>query len=110
MLSQIAEFVNWLRRRSQSARTWRDYGYDLKQFAAAVEGRPPEQVTLKDIDRFILAQREKGFGPATINRRLAAIMSFYVYLSDEQPHLVCPVLPRRHLLRQPERLPRPVGR
>jgi len=108
MLSQIEEFVNWLRRRSQTALTWRDYGYDLKQFAAAVENRPPDRITFKDIDRFILSQVEKGFGPATINRRLAAIMSFYVYLSDEYPHVVCPVKPRRHLLREPKRLPRPV--
>lgn len=46
--------------------------------------------------------------PATINRRLAAITSFYTFLADEDPDLVCPVLPHRHNLRQRRRLPRPV--
>jgi hypothetical protein len=32
MLSEIDAFVNWLRRRNPAARTWRDYGYDLRQF------------------------------------------------------------------------------
>ncbi len=108
MLSQIEEFVNWIHRRSPGARTWRDYGYDLKQFAAAVENKAVDQVTFRDIDRFILSQREKGCKPPTINRRLAAIMAFYFFLSAEDVKLICPVLPRRHFLREPERLPRPV--
>ena len=32
MLVEIEQFVNWVRRRNSQARTWRDYGYDLKQF------------------------------------------------------------------------------
>jgi len=108
MLSQIADFVNWLRRRNPQARTWRDYSYDLKQFVQVVGDRLPGEVSFQDIDRFILAQREQGFLPATVNRRLAAIMSLYVFLADEDPSLVCPVLPRRHFLREPQRLPRPV--
>jgi site-specific recombinase XerD len=35
-------------------------------------------------------------------------MSFYKFLSAEEVDLACPVLPRRHLLREPQRLPRPV--
>jgi site-specific recombinase XerD len=108
MLAQIDEFVNWLRRRNPAARTWRDYSYDLKQFVQVVGDRPPGEVTFQDIDRFIITQREQGFLPATVNRRLAAIMSLYVFLGDEDPALVCPVLPRRHFLREPQRLPRPV--
>jgi site-specific recombinase XerD len=70
--------------------------------------KPPNQVTFQDVDRFILAQRERGYQPTTINRRLIAIMSFFAFLSIEDIHLVCPVLPRRHFLREPQRLPRPV--
>ncbi len=40
MLSEIEEFVNWLRRRNPAARTWRDYGYDLHSFVDAVGGHP----------------------------------------------------------------------
>jgi site-specific recombinase XerD len=65
-------------------------------------------VTFHDLDRFVSQQAARGFKPATINRRLAAITALYTFLSDEDPALVCPVLPRRHGLRQPQRLPRPV--
>jgi len=43
-----------------------------------------------------------------VNRRLAALLALFTYLADDDPALVCPVLPRRHFLRQPQRLPRPV--
>ena len=108
MLSEIERFVNWMHRRNPEARTWRDYGYDLKQFAAVVGDRPPGSITLHDVDRFVTQQANRGFKPATINRRLAAIMSFYAFHSDEDPTLVCHVLPRRHNLKQLQRLPRPV--
>jgi site-specific recombinase XerD len=108
MLAEIEQFVNWVRRRNPEARTWRDYGYDLRQFAASVGDRPPNQITFQDIDRFIVSQLSSGFKPTTINRRLAAILSLYTFLADEDPALVCPVLPRRHHLREPIHLPRPV--
>lgn len=108
MLSQIEDFVNWVRRRNPQARTWRDYSYDLRQFADEVGDCPPNEITHRDIDHFVNVQVSNGFKPATVNRRLAAILAFFTYLADEDPALVCPVLPRRHFLRQPQRLPRPV--
>ena len=108
MLAEIEDFVNWVRRRNPEARTWRDYLYDLRQFASSVGDRPPEAVTFREIDLFVASQAAHGYKPCTINRRLATITSFYVYLSDENPALVCPVLPRRHGLREQQRLPRPV--
>jgi site-specific recombinase XerD len=108
MLAEIARFLNWVRRRNAQARTWRDYHYDLKQFVEVVEDVPPAHITLHEIDRFIIAQAERGFKAATINRRLAAIASFFTFLSDEDPALVNPVLRHRHWLREPQRLPRPV--
>jgi site-specific recombinase XerD len=39
---------------------------------------------------------------------LAAITSLYTFLSDEDPTLACPVLPHRHGLKRPQRMPRPV--
>lgn len=108
MLAEIEQFVNWVRRRNPEARTWRDYGYDLRQFAASVGDRAPNQITFQDIDQFIAGQLSQGFKPTTINRRLAAILSLYTFLADDEPALVCPVLPRRHHLREPQHLPRPV--
>jgi len=108
MLSEIDRFINWQRRRNTNSRTWRDYSYDLKQFAEVVGNQPPNTVTFQDVDRFIIQQGKRGYKPATINRRLAAIASFYAFLSDEDPALVCPVLSHRHNLREPKRLPRPI--
>lgn len=108
MLAEIERFVNWVRRRSPEARTWKDYGYDLRFFIEVVGDRPPKEVTFKDIDHFVGVQSEKGFKPSTINRRLASVIALYGFLSIEDPQLVCPVIFRRHHLREPQRLPRPV--
>ncbi len=108
MLVEIESFVNWLRRRNPQARTWRDYRYDLAQFVAIVGDQSPDAITIHDIDRFVVQQAGRGLKLSTINRRLAALTSFYIYLSDDAPNLVCPVPPRRHTLRQCQRLPRPV--
>jgi site-specific recombinase XerD len=108
MLSEIEHFVNWTRRRSPGARTWRDYGYDLRLFVEVVGDRPPKDITFREIDRFVAVQCERGFKASTINRRLAAVMSLYAFLAVEDDELACPVIMRRHHLRQQQRLPRPV--
>lgn len=108
MFAEIESFVNWVHRRNPNARTWRDYRYDLKQFVAIVGNRPPNTITHHDVDRFVSTQAARGFKPATINRRLQAILSFYLFLADDDPGLVCPVIPHRHGLKEPQRLPRPV--
>ncbi len=61
------------------------------------------------MDRFVSHQIDQGFKSSTINRRLAAVVSFYRYLIKEGRADTCPVLPRRHYLREPQRLPRPVS-
>ena len=108
MLAEIERFVNWVRRRSPEARTWKDYGYDLHFFVQVVGDRPPNEVTFRDIDQFVALQSERGFKPSTINRRLASVIALYGFLSIEDSQLVCPVIFRRHHLREPQRLPRPV--
>ncbi len=108
MLSEIERFVNWVRRRSPQARTWKDYGYDLHFFVRVVGDRPPREVNFRDIDHFIAVQSEKGFKPSTINRRLASVIALYGFLAAEDEELNCPVIFRRHHLREPQRLPRPV--
>ena len=108
MLVEIERFVNWVRRRSPQAHTWQDYRCDLDFFMASVGDRKLGAITFQDIDRFIGEQSEKGFKPATINRRLASIAALYAFLMPEDEDLACPVFPRRHHLREPQRLPRPV--
>jgi site-specific recombinase XerD len=108
MLAEIEAFVNWAHRRSPQAHSWRDYACDLKQFVALVGDRPPTAIAVRDIDHFVTQQAARSFSAATINRRLATLISFYTYLSDDDPTLVCPILPHRHMLSQRQRLPRPL--
>ena len=108
MLAEIERFVNWTRRRSPEARTWKDYGYDLRFFVDVVGDRSPKEITFKDIDQFVGVQSEKGFKPSTINRRLASIVALYSFLVPEDEELACPVIIRRHHVREHQRLPRPV--
>jgi site-specific recombinase XerD len=97
MLAEIDRFISWIRRRNPQARTWRDYQYDLKQFAAFTNHQPPETITFHDIDHFVAHQVAKGYSPATINRRLTCIASFYTFLSTDDNSLICPVL--NHLIK-----------
>jgi site-specific recombinase XerD len=108
MIDEINRFVNWIRRRNPNAHTCQDYRCDLQQFLAIVGDRPPAEISYDDIEQFIADQSARGLKAATINRRLAAVTSLYTYLAVENPDLVCPVVPYRHLLRTPRRLPRPV--
>jgi site-specific recombinase XerD len=108
MLVEIERFVNWVRRRSPEAHTWRDYRCDLSFFLVSAGDRPLREITFRDIDKFVGEQSEKGFKPATINRRLAAIAALYAFFMPEDEALACPVFLRRHHLREPQRLPRPV--
>jgi site-specific recombinase XerD len=108
MLAEIERFVNWVRRRSPEAHTWRDYRCDLRFFANVVGDHPPKEITFREVDRFIQQQTEQGFKPTTINRRLAAVIELYAFLAPEDDELVCPVYPHRHHLREPQRLPRPL--
>ncbi len=108
MLAEIERFVNWVRRRSPAARTWKDYGYDLRFFMQVVGDVPLKEITFREVDQFVTVQSEKGFKPSTINRRLASITSLYTFFAPEDDDLVCPVHFQRHHIRQGQRLPKPV--
>jgi site-specific recombinase XerD len=109
MLPELSRFSKWLRRRSPHASTHRHYANDLDLFFAWVD-KPANEITLCDVDAFIEhCQTDLSHAIATVNRRLAAIRSFYHFLdieSDDAPPN--PVLPKRHFIRQGRRLPRDV--
>lgn len=109
MLFEIERFVNWVRRRNPEARTWRDYGYDLAQFAAFTGDMPPGLVRVEQVDGFVNQQVNRGLKATTINRRLATLLSFYTFLADDDPDVTCPVRPRRHRLKERVALPRPLA-
>lgn len=108
MLPEVSDFNKWLRRKSPHATTPIHYCNDLKLFFNWVN-KPPHQITMVDVDRYIDHSREQGHAIATINRRLACLRSFYNFLDlmneDAPPN---PVVPRRHFIRQGRHLPRDV--
>ncbi len=109
MKSEIESFINWVRMRSPQAKTWRDYKCDLQVFANVMKGRNVNEIRFRDVDEFVNFQIGRGFKPSTVNRRLASLTSFYTFLIERGRQITCPVLPRRHYLKEPQRLPRPVN-
>lgn len=109
MRKDIEQFIQWVRIRSPQARTWRDYGCDLSMFLNVIGDQDMENIHVRDVDRFVNHQVNRGYKPSTINRRLAAISSFYAFLIGEGRNLSSPIFPKRHYLKEPKRLPRPVN-
>jgi integrase len=108
MFPEVAAFRQWLHRKSPHSSTAQDYGFDLKTFFEW-SGKPPRQITVRDIDAFIGYCQDKKLAIGTINRRLCALRSFYSFLEieldDPPPN---PVLPKRHFIKVGRRLPRDV--
>ena len=96
MLEEINHFVNWVRQRNPEARTWRDYKYDLLAFNTQFEGSTIFEISYLEIDDFIIQQKNLSFTNATINRRLAMITSFYLFLSNDFPEIECLVIYKLH--------------
>jgi site-specific recombinase XerD len=108
MLPEVAAFQKWLRRKFPHTSTPIHYVSDVQLFFQWLN-KPPEEVTLHDVDAFIEHSQGQGHRTATINRRLAALRTFYNFLSLEAEAAPAnPVLPKRHFIRQGERLPRDV--
>ncbi len=106
MLVEIEQFAKWLRRKSPHTSTVVHYTNDLKLFFAWID-KPPDQITLRDVDAFIEHSQQQGHRIATVNRRLAALRSFYHFLEIENDNAKPnPVRPKRHFIRQGRRLPR----
>ena len=60
------------------------------------------------MDEFVDSQLEANLKPATINRRVATLHTFFEYLASEEPDKAWPnpVNRRRHALKEGESLPR----
>ena len=108
MLPEIERFQKWLRRRAPNASTPIHYTNDLSLFFNWL-GKPVVEVTVQDIDAFIEYSQSLGHAILTINRRLAALRSFYHFLGIEMEKPPRnPVLPKRHFIRLGQKLPRDV--
>jgi site-specific recombinase XerD len=108
MLPEIERFQRWLRRKAPHASTPKHYGNDLELFFAWLR-KPLEEVRVADVDSFIECCQQEGLALTTINRRLAALRSFYHFLIIEsETTLKNPVIPKRHFIRLGQHLPRDI--
>lgn len=103
----LLKFEQYLKRRFPDRRTPKDYLSDIRQFIA-FRSKPWREVTMQDIDGFVDAQREKGLKATTINRRVAALKTFFDFLAEETNDLAWPnpVRFKRHGSRRGRHLPR----
>jgi site-specific recombinase XerD len=108
MLPEIERFQKWLRRKAPHASTPKHYGNDLELFFAWLH-KLPDKVRVADVDSYIEYSQKEGYALTTINRRLAALRSFYHFLIVESENtLKNPVIPKRHFIRLGQHLPRDI--
>lgn len=108
-LAEVVEpFLKWLEGvRGRSPHTIRGYAADLRGFVPFAEqiGCPrPHDVSFREIELYMAMLRERGAAPATINRAVYALGSFWTFLRREG---VATNDPTRDVfkLKEPVRLP-----
>ncbi len=76
----IQDFVTYLKKeRFFSEHTLRCYSRDLRDFFAWVS-KAPEDVTPRDVSRYVSFLSRKGYSPRSISRKLSALRSFFRYM------------------------------
>ncbi|VAW38749.1 hypothetical protein MNBD_CHLOROFLEXI01-3152 [hydrothermal vent metagenome] len=108
MLKARKRFAHYLHRCYSDRSTLKHYLNDVDLFVRQVGDKSSESVSIKDVDDYIDSQMEKQLKPATINRRIASLHTFFEYLASEEPDKAWPnpVNRRRHCLKQGQSLPR----
>lgn len=108
MQAAVEQFERYLRRRFGDRSTPKHYMSDLRIFVRHIGTKSPTEVSVQDIDRFVDRQVAQGLCPATINRRLATLRTFFEFLAATEPDRPWPnpVVWRRHGLKKGETLPR----
>jgi site-specific recombinase XerD len=111
MQAEIDKFKEYLSHRYPGRSTTKHYMSDLAIFCNFVGAIGPQEVTIKMIDQFVQTQSEQGLKPATINRRLSTISSFFEYLisEHEEDQWQNPIHWRRHSIRPGQHIPRDVS-
>ena len=108
MKAEIDEFNHYISHRYPGSSTTKHYMSDLAIFQNFVGDVSLQNLNIKIVDRFVQSQSEQGLKPATINRRLSALSSFFEYLitASGNAHWQNPVHWRRHSVRPGQHLPR----
>ncbi len=105
MYKEATQFTRWLQCKHPHTSTHIHYASDLRLFFAWAN-KPPDEITVKDVDTYITHAQAEGHAIATINRRLTALSAFYQFLcihANNPP--TNPVIPRRYCIKQGRRLP-----
>jgi integrase/recombinase XerD len=108
MYPEIESFKSWLTCQYPTSSTSVHYTSDLVLFFTWAQ-KAPAEISVKIVDNFIAHCQQQGHAATTINRRLAALNTFYYFLAmTEDLPPTCPVIPRRHFLPKNHPLPRDV--
>ena len=101
-------FSQYLHRCYGDRSTPKHYLNDLDLFIGQAGEQSAASITVKNVDEFVDSQLEANLKPATINRRVATLHTFFEYLASEEPDKAWPnpVNRRRHALKEGESLPR----
>lgn len=109
MLPEFQAYTAWLNRRFPGSETCIHYPSDLKLVRVWFE-MPLAGLAINDVDAYIEFALAKQHKPGTVIRRLAAITSYFSFLDlTLAAPTRCPVIARRHKIKQPTRLPRNVS-
>ena len=105
----LSQFERYLQRRFPERSTAKHYLSDLHQFRKVCT-RPWSEVASADIDAFVDQGQARGWKPATVRRRVAALKTFFEFYAREtgtldQPN---PVQTAQHAPKRSQRLPRDV--
>ncbi len=91
METDVTEFLNFLAiERKFSPNTLAAYRNDLSQFVAYLRAECPavqvleewSAVTADDTVNYVFILRDRNYAPATVARKIAALKSFYFYLTE----------------------------
>jgi len=108
MHPEIQQFKDWLACQYPTSSTRLHYSSDLVLFFGWAM-KSPAEINVNVVDDFIAHCQQTGHAPATINRRLAALNTFYYFLATTEDNPPTnPVIPRRHFLPKTHPLPRDV--
>lgn len=83
MFPEFEDFKLYLLQKNASAHTINGYEHDLKQFYEFIK-LPVQQITKQHLTKYILyLKEEKKLAPASINRKINSLKSFFRFLTNE---------------------------